>query len=681
MSPELEGTVSPVAVAEEAGAGGAPPAAPSPATAAPSPAPPAPVETILVTDDDYPATPVDAGALLLGAGGLSPTASPPSTLRAQAAGGGAAAAAAGRPSALPRAGAFGLSRRMTTTAARPSLLPGGGGGGPGGRPSVAFGGGRPSLAFPRLPQPVFNAAAPRPSVAGPPPPMSLGPLGAARVEADAAAARRASVRVAAAEPAPAPPARAALPTPGGRQARAAATPTLAPRQDSPVGSLMARLCLTPAPAEAAAAAVVAPGHPLVKPELLSPTPAPPTTAPPAPTPLPSGEALARLLALAGQDPAAAADPAGLLPSMDELLELHVGGKAAVGARPDDIVKVGEGTYGEAFRVGGAVVKVVPIDGGALPGSVGDAQKSASELLAEAEIALALTSLREPLAPGASRPAAPPGCPPEDDASADATTGFAVTTAVGVCYGAYSGALARAWRAWKADHGSANPDPATAFGPQAYVLLFGEDGGDDLERWNPASAGEVRSLLLQATLALAVGERALHFEHRDLHWGNVLIARLPPGEPQGPAARLEGADIFLLPGDGGGGAPGIAVTLIDFTLSRLAAAGGGVAYCDLGADPALFAGPRGDAQAETYRRMRRAVRGDWAAHAPATNALWLHYLADVLVSAKAPPPGAGPDEGRALRGFRRRALGAPSAAALLHDEYFEGAWAARAPRGV
>jgi serine/threonine-protein kinase haspin len=373
--------------------------------------------------------------------------------------------------------------------------------------------------------------------------------------------------------------------------------------------------------------------------------------------------------LAGQDPDAAADPAALLPSMDELLELHVGGKAAAGGRPGDVVKVGEGTFGEAFRVGGSVVKVVPIDGGALA-ATGEVQKTAGELLAEAEIALALTSLRAPLAPTGG------GCVfGTEDGAPDATAGFAATTAVGVCHGAYAGSLVRAWRAWRTAHGSDNPDPGTAFprAGQAFVLLFGSDGGADLEHWSPASAGEVRSVLLQATLALAVAERALAFEHRDLHWGNILIARTPPGAPP-PAARLAGADIAVP------GAAGLAVTLIDFTLSRLAADGGGVAYCDLNADPALFAGPRGDAQAETYRRMRRAVRGDWAAHAPATNALWLHYLADVFVAAKAPPPGAGPDEGRALRGFRRRALGAPSAGALLHDEYFAGEWVARAPRG-
>ena len=41
--------------------------------------------------------------------------------------------------------------------------------------------------------------------------------------------------------------------------------------------------------------------------------------------------------------------------------------------------------------------------------------------------------------------------------------------------------------------------------------------------------------------------------------------------------------------------GLAVTLIDFTLSRVTMPGGAVAFCDLSADPELFAGPKGDCQ--------------------------------------------------------------------------------------
>ena len=41
--------------------------------------------------------------------------------------------------------------------------------------------------------------------------------------------------------------------------------------------------------------------------------------------------------------------------------------------------------------------------------------------------------------------------------------------------------------------------------------------------------------------------------------------------------------------------GVTVTLIDFTLSRLTAVTGDVAFCELAADPELFQGPKGDVQ--------------------------------------------------------------------------------------
>jgi len=51
-----------------------------------------------------------------------------------------------------------------------------------------------------------------------------------------------------------------------------------------------------------------------------------------------------------------------------------------------------------------------------------------------------------------------------------------------------------------------------------------DGGRDLEHFELQSFAELRSILLQVTLTLAIAEDACQFEHRDLHWGNLLIDR-------------------------------------------------------------------------------------------------------------------------------------------------------------
>ena len=421
-----------------------------------------------------------------------------------------------------------------------------------------------------------------------------------------------------AEP-PTPQSAVRLPAAGGRAPRGGVAP--APPVPTPgkrrVADALSRLGLTSARKAAASA----------------PTPTEPAASPPSEEP-----ALARLLRLAGLHPAKA------LPTMDVALAMHA---CLAGA-----VKVGEGSFGEAFRCGDAVVKVVPFaaDADASPDA-----KTAADVLAEAEIGLALTGLAAGAHGG-------PGAPP------DATAGFCATRAVAVCKGAYSPTLADAWASWKAERGSGNADPRGAPASQLFALFICDDGGADLEAADVPHEAAALSLLAQVTLTLAAAEGAASFEHRDLHWGNILIA---PHDAAGDApitARVSGATYAVAP------AGGVRASLIDFTLSRMAAAGGGagsppVAYADLAADPAIFRGPKGDPQADTYRRMRGATGGDWRAHAPATNALWLAYLADVLLTAKPYPRSAA--HVRALRGFRRRAAGAARAAALVGDAALAG----------
>jgi Haspin like kinase domain len=71
------------------------------------------------------------------------------------------------------------------------------------------------------------------------------------------------------------------------------------------------------------------------------------------------------------------------------------------------------------------------------------------------------------------------------------------------------------------------------------------------------------------------------------------------------------------------------------------------------------------QADTYRRMKKATRGDWGGHHPQTNCLWMHYLAEVMLGLKDFP--ATPAEKRELRSFRcgahRRGSGRQCAARL------------------
>lgn len=165
---------------------------------------------------------------------------------------------------------------------------------------------------------------------------------------------------------------------------------------------------------------------------------------------------------------------------------------------ENITKVGEGTYGEAFKVGDKVCKIVPIDGYLLVN--GEVQKKSEELLEEVVLSCTLNHLR--------------GL--EGDAS-NACTSFIQTIDVRVCQGCYDSALIRAWEDWDVKNESENDNPKEFPSDQRFVIFVQEHGGRDLESFVLLNFNEAKSLLVQVTLALAVAEAAYEFEHRDLHW--------------------------------------------------------------------------------------------------------------------------------------------------------------------
>ena len=86
----------------------------------------------------------------------------------------------------------------------------------------------------------------------------------------------------------------------------------------------------------------------------------------------------------------------------------------------------------------------------------------------------------------------------------------------------------------------------------------EYGGKNLESFQINNMAEAWSILHQSVLGLAVAENALEFEHRDLHWGNILICRTDEvfleSTLQGQKKMIE--------------LHGVRVRLIDFGLSRI-----------------------------------------------------------------------------------------------------------------
>ncbi|GBG88326.1 hypothetical protein CBR_g46893 [Chara braunii] len=307
-------------------------------------------------------------------------------------------------------------------------------------------------------------------------------------------------------------------------------------------------------------------------------------------------------------------------------------------------KIGEGTYGEAFATNGLVFKVVPIGGDFCVN--GEPQKSEEEAFSEVMLSNSISSLRGDWKHG--------------NQSESFAPNFIKTLGVRVCKGAYDPTLTTAWEDWDSEHGSENDHPMIFPDSQLYIVFVLADGGKDLEGFVLQSFAEAKSLLLQVTLCLAVGEEACGFEHRDLHWGNVLLSRQAEGVLD---YRLQGRNIKVR-------SAGVLVSLIDFTLSRLEVKGG-VLFFDLSRDTELFEGPRRNTQSNTYRWMGDVTKGDWEGRYPQTNGLWIHYLADTLVYQKSFPCLA--HEKAALVAFCKRARKSSSAVSLVNDSFFADLW--------
>lgn len=94
--------------------------------------------------------------------------------------------------------------------------------------------------------------------------------------------------------------------------------------------------------------------------------------------------------------------------------------------------------------------------------------------------------------------------------------------------------------------------------------------------------------------MAAAEKEFEFEHRDLHWGNLLIA---PTKEKFMTVTLDGNEYKIL-------TKGVKVSIIDFTLSRIIHEGVCI-FNDLSVDPELFAS-HGDYQFDIYRMMQNEL---------------------------------------------------------------------------
>ncbi|XDV14946.1 hypothetical protein PO909_015110 [Leuciscus waleckii] len=274
------------------------------------------------------------------------------------------------------------------------------------------------------------------------------------------------------------------------------------------------------------------------------------------------------------------------------------------ARMKHCHKIGEGTFGEVFSTINdsketVALKIIPVEGSQQVN--GEHQKTFCEILHEIIISKELSSLNLK--------------------EINKTDGFIGLNNLHCVRGRYPEALLKAWDKFDRQKGSENDRPDFFDDEQLFLILEFEFGGSDLENINGklTSMAQAKSVLHQVTAALAVAEQALCFEHRDLHWGNILVKNVKHKHNEfilnGTAHSIE--------------TRGVHVNIIDYSLSRLEIDGLTVS-CDISSDEELFMG-QGDYQFEVYRLMKKENNNCWSMYNPHSNVLWLHYLADKLLS--------------------------------------------------
>nr|XP_057938662.1 uncharacterized protein haspin [Doryrhamphus excisus] len=273
-------------------------------------------------------------------------------------------------------------------------------------------------------------------------------------------------------------------------------------------------------------------------------------------------------------------------------------------RMKQCVKIGEGTFGEVFSTSNAsgdkvALKVIPVEGNEKVN--GEDQKTLGEILHEIIISKELSSLK--------------------GQQQNQTSSFIGLNDLHCVRGCYPSEFLKAWDTFDQEKGSENDRPDFFKKEQLFIILEFEFGGVDLENSNGtlSSLGVAKSILHQVTAALAVAEQQLHFEHRDLHWGNVLVKTTK----EKTGSYLLNGTVHTLE------TKGVLVRIIDYSLSRLEIDGLTVS-CDISNDEELFMG-KGDYQFDIYRLMREENGNDWNSYQPHSNVLWLHYLCSKLLA--------------------------------------------------
>ena len=177
----------------------------------------------------------------------------------------------------------------------------------------------------------------------------------------------------------------------------------------------------------------------------------------------------------------------------------------------------------------------------------------------------------------------------------------IISTLGFCIlkGEYSKEFKLAWD--ESNNRSETLNPDLHIKSSRYGCVFMENGGSDMESYKFNSSQEGITFLTIMVNILISLENDFKFEHRDLHWGNILLKKIPENS-------------------------GIKISLIDFALSRFET-DDYLCYTDFANKNYewLFIGDSTtDIQYEVYKQMKNTVK-NWSDFKNVTNLLWIKYL--------------------------------------------------------
>ncbi|KAI0089068.1 hypothetical protein BDY19DRAFT_985076 [Irpex rosettiformis] len=275
-------------------------------------------------------------------------------------------------------------------------------------------------------------------------------------------------------------------------------------------------------------------------------------------------------------------------------------------------KIGEASFSEVFGIGDVVLKVVPLrDEEASEAIMNDedvpAPSDAKDVLREIIVTRAMGEMCE---------------------------GFVQLLRTYVVRGKYPSVLLNLWDKYDEKKGSESVRPDGFAVSQLYAIIVLPNGGPDLETFafDPSSKkfwSQACSIFWQVTRALSEAEDMVHFEHRDLHWGQILVKVVTDSEPP----RVSKGRKIPMDHD----SHGVKITVIDLGLSRMETGEANGLHFTV-PDEEIFEG-KGNYQFDIYRMMRNHNTNSWRPYRPLTNVMWLHYLLLKLINEKnlrAPP---------------------------------------------